>query len=468
MCGIWGAIASSKTKALTISLDKYLRSCAIAGTVRGTDGAGIVGLSNGTSYITKGKTEKAPPSVNWHKTGDTGADLLSEITSMVAWENSIEGTVYGAYGHNRAATVGGVSHVNAHPFAAPHAVGIHNGTLDTGWRTRLTANKHITVDSEALIRCISHYGYKHALTKAEGAMAIVWTDTTDMSTYLFRNYERPIAYAHTIGGDLLFASEGKMLEWCADRANIKLSAEGVKDVPLDTVFRIDEANMEEVEVIRNTATPYTVSRAYTHGYATNSRIIGTPSKKQPDATAGTDVEFDEPPLSVAELFEDQPDVVIDDKDRVVTKWEPLPTEKRLRHCAHCNALIQRNSEDYIEVHSNTVMGDAYSFFYCDNDHCLHEAYHLGDRKFQEVGNTVDFIMHTENWEDDPSTVPLPYLTGGYNFVYIHDALQAWAEQQPKIKRNGTSKDSQQPISCATGRSLAPMGEVPRLSYHGTY
>ena len=244
MCGIWGAV-SRKGTALTFQELKVLNNAMAAGTVRGYDGTGYV-------YKThhKGKQEE---NIWFHKDATTGGEM-EKISSTHA-----EGGIEWAFGHNRAATVGAVNSAGAHPFDAPHVIGIHNGTLTGGWRQRLRAKKKVVVDSEALMRSISHRGIDETLPEAKGAMAIVYYNKRTSRLHMFRNSERPVYWCKSTSGTLYWASEGKMLDWLLERNKQTISGE-IESLEADVLYDITDAELKEVDIFEDTGTPVTQNR----------------------------------------------------------------------------------------------------------------------------------------------------------------------------------------------------------------
>ena len=458
MCGIWGASAPTNGS-ISFSAAKFLRQAAVAGTVRGYDGTGIVAVCESTTVWDKGIKTETKPNVWYHKTGGTGAELLRELKSMGGWIDNLPGRVTTVYGHNRAATVGKVSQKTAHPFAAARAIGIHNGTLSNGWETRLQAAKRIEVDSEALIRCISHRGYRHALSKAVGAMAVVWTDTNTRETFIFRNHERPVYYFTSNTGVLFWGSEKGMLEWLADRNHITIDKDGICSLPTSTVFKIDKGELIEVEKVYNTATPY---QSYTSGQGYNSYNSGHPvgtapyknvhrhdsslnnSPKQGDTTEKKSCpSADDTPdtaevcdksenVSLQELFDG--DILITDEGHIVTPHVVGDTLKG-HMCSSCLGTLLLENEDHILVRA------FHDYYFCDNDTCLHDHFIDGDTltsvEFIDCYHPIEFVMATSDWDSDPVTNIDDYLKGQIDYVYLSDSVQARIEVQPRVKKTGT-------------------------------
>jgi len=426
MCGIFGVVANNKRVGLIVQDYKFLTSCTIAGAVRGLDGTGFVMANHSL---------KEEEDVLFHKSGKTGSDYIKALGDRVNLGvfNTNNGSpastdIYLMYGHNRAATVGEVSEKTAHPFDAPKCIGIHNGTLSAGWRERLNAKKAITVDSHALMRCISHRGYEYALRQAEGAMAVVWTDTTNAKkpeTYIFRNKDRSVYYCHSTVGKLYWASEKGMLAWLLSRHDINVDKEGILPLPIDTVFRITDAKLEPVVVITDTGKKATTNTGKTTASVTtttttkttntgagtsttNTKVTnnvtkfpGTPHEKKCGGGGGKSVEA---PLS---------------GDSEILVYEP-PSERR--YCDCCHLELQDKVDDYIIVHPAGKYGR--HTYACDNNFCLESLFDTGG-KLHNCPSNVDIRMFAEDWNTNPFTTDyLPYIEGDITYEYIHDTVHA--------------------------------------------
>lgn len=117
-------------------------------------------------------------------------------------------------GHNRLATKGKVTGVNAHPYQFEHIIGAHNGTLD--WSSvqdleKATGDK-FDVDSQAIFNAIAKLGVEATVPMLKGAWALVWIDLNEGSLNFLRNKERPFWIAYSKEFDKVFwASESPIL-----------------------------------------------------------------------------------------------------------------------------------------------------------------------------------------------------------------------------------------------------------------
>lgn len=221
MCGIVGYINRETVFAEKTKFPKYFVNALMCDTVRGHHGTGILGV-----------TEKE---VNVYKKPINAFDFLelSRTKSIIDKENIF------MVGHNRWATKGSHTIENSHPFTHGGVTLFHNGTL-TSYHS---LSKHnFDTDSEHACHLLSESDDKiSALEKIEGAYSFVWYDERDQTLNFARNEERPMYIATIEGsGSVLFASESLMIEWLANRNNIKIAKisplkEGrLLTVPLDS------------------------------------------------------------------------------------------------------------------------------------------------------------------------------------------------------------------------------------------
>ena len=122
-------------------------------------------------------------------------------------------------GHNRSATKGSITDENAHPFVVDDRITlVHNGTL-WGDHTKLADTK---VDSHAIAHVIHESGddVEAALSKINGAFALIWHDFKNRTVNFVRNSQRPLHWVETTSG-WVWASEANMIEWVLARHTMK-------------------------------------------------------------------------------------------------------------------------------------------------------------------------------------------------------------------------------------------------------
>lgn len=119
--------------------------------------------------------------------------------------------------HVRYATHGSPAKlINNHPIQHKNILGVHNGVLRNH---NIVLNKtgrfdnQAEVDSEAIFAAVNKWGHEKGLAKIQGDMVAVYTDLRRPNTLnIARSYGRPLVFATTEAGNLIFASEASVIE----------------------------------------------------------------------------------------------------------------------------------------------------------------------------------------------------------------------------------------------------------------
>ena len=135
------------------------------------------------------------------------------------WSSVLSGVNCVLMGHNRWATVGGITRHTAHPFEFDKLVGAHNGTLKR--RNLLDDSRMFEVDSENLYYHMNNNGLEDTLSKTDGAFALTWFNKEDNTLNFIRNAERELYYVVSECGVLFWASEEWMLIVALSKNNIE-------------------------------------------------------------------------------------------------------------------------------------------------------------------------------------------------------------------------------------------------------
>lgn len=202
MCGIVGCagiINGTHEKALKVLL--------VLDSLRGEDSTGAAFVQRNTGNVTVAKQLGDPFNLfNDNKFTQN----LSKVNRAII-------------GHNRYATVGGVSRSTAHPFDFDSLVGVHNGTLASKWK--LEDHLDYKVDSQALYHGFEKNGVRDTIDRlgADGnAWSLVWWNKGEESLNFLRNKHRPMFMCRTKDTNVLFwASEPWMLSAALGRFNIE-------------------------------------------------------------------------------------------------------------------------------------------------------------------------------------------------------------------------------------------------------
>ena len=205
MCGLVGAASSQ----LTDEHLKFMKGALIADTLRGSHSTGIALLNDNTAII--------------HKTTQEGYSFTNSkpYADMEVTTRKQKGTT-AIIGHNRFATLGGITAKTAHPFRHNDVTGAHNGTLWDHDHLAGGKGKDFEVDSEAVMYALGLAAPDLAsdvLEKLWGAYALTWHDKRDNTLNFARNNERTLFIAtSTSGKTVLWASEKLMLQWLIERS----------------------------------------------------------------------------------------------------------------------------------------------------------------------------------------------------------------------------------------------------------
>lgn len=235
MCGIHLVIHSQHTKndkgtlSRSWSYNDYMKSGFIAGMLRGTDSSGMFQINTkGNPFLHK------LPLPGFYFTEDAMAQqFLNDVDECPI-----------NVGHVRAATTGKVNMQNAHPFATrvradgTYIIGVHNGSLNTGWKSKLGGQGY-DVDSEWALNLIAQEG-ADAFEEIEGSFSFVWWDKRNPEHVLFaRNDARPMVLARsTDGKSIVGASESGMINWLVEREKLSIE-DDMYETEAGKMYRID-------------------------------------------------------------------------------------------------------------------------------------------------------------------------------------------------------------------------------------
>lgn len=228
MCGLVGIISSLPLTAAHVTQFKKLL---ILDQIRGKDSVGII--SEKPTGIEYEKSVIDPVSFLEHR---RVGPLLTGARALV--------------GHNRAATKGGVSTNNAHPFHHGGVTLVHNGTLTTNAVT----TPYFTVDSESICYALSQVepeNAKDVLEKLEGAYALIWYDERDSSWNIAKNDERPLHWMRSESGNTYWVSSEAGILYAATSLDMDIQPDKhIFKVPNDRIHKItiDKAALN-VEVV---------------------------------------------------------------------------------------------------------------------------------------------------------------------------------------------------------------------------
>lgn len=202
MCGIVGLAGGLEFKD-----EATMKTLLLIDYVRGEHSTGFAAIRSSNEEAKIAKTASNP----------------LDLFQMQSFKNALNGYNSDVFiGHNRFATLGGVSTANAHPFQVDHIVGVHNGTLtyDTITDLEEAVGEKFSVDSQLLFAAVAKLGIEETIKlctegkeSAKGAWALVWYDQKEKTLNFLRNKHRPLWYSYTKDFKrLFFASEDSMIK----------------------------------------------------------------------------------------------------------------------------------------------------------------------------------------------------------------------------------------------------------------
>jgi len=288
--------------------------------------------STGMAVIGKDKTVKVL------KTADDPIILMQHEDFELTLHAAVS---RGFLGHNRAATIGGTSRANAHPFTHGSITGVHNGTLTVVNKLELASRleESYATDSETLYAHMAKYGVEDTITRLEGAWALVWFNTADNTLNMIRNAERPLwtcTKKSGAGSVMLWASENEMLSAAAamskDGGDYDTDEEGYSYYALD-INTLHTWNLEMLAA--GNLTPRTKEMK---GRPTPPKVITPP--KIPGAT---------PPTSVVTVVEEDKVITVETEGSEADPFGGLITEAEWESlsgngCSYCGVNVDKHME----------------------------------------------------------------------------------------------------------------------------
>lgn len=176
MCGIFGY--STKNNATLTSSEQEQRfriisAMAIAMQSRGDESTGVAWETKDKKTYTLKSTQ---PAYKFVQRDDFKAILADDARFIL--------------GHTRLASMGKVSHENAHPFKKGNILGVHNGSV-TNWEE---VNKDVEVDSEVIFELLAKLPEKEVFPQLRGNFAVGWHNLLASHTLMFVTHNNPLFF----------------------------------------------------------------------------------------------------------------------------------------------------------------------------------------------------------------------------------------------------------------------------------
>lgn len=227
MCGVLGFIAN-RNNGFHQPEVKAVHDMLYVSALRGMDSTGVFYVTNSGDVQTHkevGESAKFLKTKEWEA---TDKELFKNGQAIV--------------GHCRASTRGARTDENAHPFIVDNKIVlVHNGTIN-GSHDHLAKT---AVDSHAIAHVLAEEpDVATALSRINGAYALIWYNTETRYLYAVRNKERQLFFAKLQDGSMMFASEMSFIYTAAWRNGLKIADDWPKLLDEHTLFscNLDDIN----------------------------------------------------------------------------------------------------------------------------------------------------------------------------------------------------------------------------------
>src|SRR3990167_5569863 len=215
MCGIVGWI-SQENAADAYDRKRFMEQALIIDTIRGGDSTGL--------FVVPKMPLPDGLKPYWIKDLGGGHRLVCTKEYQDIYAAGFAANYKFSVGHNRTATIGGVTLEAAHPFQEGPITLVHNGTLtETHSLGKSMRELDAANDSHAICHNLALSSVEEVISKLNGAFALVWHDSRDDSLNMIRNSLRPLHMAKAkTANTIYFASEGEMLHLLSTRLALNL------------------------------------------------------------------------------------------------------------------------------------------------------------------------------------------------------------------------------------------------------
>ena len=189
-------------------------------------------------------------------------------------------------GHNRAATVGGITADTAHPFVFEKLIGAHNGTLKLSSLKGFKDYDKYDVDSQIMFSEINDKeNIIDTWPKIDGALAVTVWHRDSQRLFMARNYQRPLWVIYSNDKKrVMWASEQGMLLHALHRNGSKSQwdKESLKELTPNDLYSYSYDEKEKKVVIHPTKTMKTYWTL-----ASSPVGNGYPNRAAPPKTSGS-------------------------------------------------------------------------------------------------------------------------------------------------------------------------------------
>ena len=232
MCGIFGQVGVARG----FKYRTLMSALTVLNQSRGQDSTGMATLSsNGQARPFKRVVKP------------------SRFIGLKKYKNLVRRQSDVTIGHTRAASVGGVTKGNAHPFTFDGVTGVHNGTVSNLQELTTHTGQEFTSDSQHLLYSVANTG---GVGPAAGGLNLAYWDTNwdnGLSLRLHR-YNRPLAMAYVDMEDdreaVVFSSELRHLRAACAIAELDImSAWGIENFTQVDLFYDAKRGTVEIDEV---------------------------------------------------------------------------------------------------------------------------------------------------------------------------------------------------------------------------
>jgi hypothetical protein len=216
---------------LSVTEREFIRSLGVLSTFRGLDSTGIASIFGRKKDIKVRHGLTTAPELLWGYETQELFDAKHDTNLML--------------GHTRAATLGGITIANAHPFVFPNVIGCHNGTIGSLQEKDKEKNPEDLSDSYFLYQKINEFGLLDVIKDlptygAAYALTMYFPGTNKLC--IIRNSDRSLFYACDNSGTNYWASEWSFLNFVMNRTVTRdkfPKDDPIRLVPADTLLVYD-------------------------------------------------------------------------------------------------------------------------------------------------------------------------------------------------------------------------------------
>ncbi len=266
MCGIFGVIATGKTKIQVRHLSLGITRAMLESERRGKDSSGVLSITNMEVVVAK-----SPNRAKFLVRSDEFKQVL-----QIAEKNFSEEKTFAFFGHTRMATHGSAeSEVDNQPVIKDQQIALHNGIIinsDELFAQNSEMVRNYEVDTEAFVSLVAEYSknglsefsaIEKAFGNCKGANTLVYFTLSSQYLYLATSNGSLYYVADSSRGIFLFASEKQTLSNLLLRQGFNEIQVTIQQLPKNALMVVNLSTSEiepEREASESTFSDQKVSR----------------------------------------------------------------------------------------------------------------------------------------------------------------------------------------------------------------